>query len=412
MKILVVSQYFWPESFRINDLVAGLVERRHEVTVLTGIPNYPAGHIFPGYGFFKNWRQDYRGSKVIRVPLVPRGNGGGVRLAFNYISFAFFGCFLSPLFCREKFDLIFVFEPSPVTVGLPALVLKKIKSIPILFWVQDLWPESLSATGAISSERILNNVRKLVSFIYRHCDMILIQSPAFAPLIESQGVSAERLTYFPNSVENTYKPVPGQKNERINEILPTGFRIMFAGNIGAAQDFEMILSASEILKNRLDIHFVILGDGRRLNWLKKEIDMRGLSETVHLLGRHPPESMIDFFSEADVMLVTLRKDPIFALTIPSKIQSYMASEKPIIAALDGEGGRIIQEAGAGMASPAGDADALVESILAMYQMSKEEREAMGERGKVYCDENFNREILITRLEGWMIDVSSKSHKRD
>lgn len=401
MKILIVSQYFWPENFRINDLAAGLVERGHKVLVLTGIPNYPDGQFFPGYGLFRKQRQEYKGVRIIRAPLLPRGRGGGIRLAINYFSFAFFASVLSVFFCREKFDLIFVFEPSPIIVGLPAIVLKKLKSIPILFWVQDLWPESLSATGAISSERILNSVRKLVCFIYRHCDRILIQSPAFSSLIESQGVSSEQIIFFPNSVEAVYKPVAAQSNLETNNLLPSGFRIMFAGNIGAAQDFETILLAAEKLKDRSDIHWVVLGDGRRFEWVKEEIRVRGLSGTVHLLGRHPFEAMPVFFAEADVMLVTLKRDPIFALTIPAKIQSYMACEKPIVAALDGEGSRLITESGAGLASPAGDADALKESILTMYQMPKEEREAMGKRGKAYCDANFEREMLIDKLEGLM-----------
>ena len=408
MKVLIISQYFWPENFRINDLSAGLVERGHKVSVLTGIPNYPDGRFFQGYGLFRNLRQEYKGVRIIRVPLLPRGRGGGIRLALNYFSFAFFAGILAPFFCREKFDLIFVFEPSPITVGLPAIVLKKLKSIPILFWVQDLWPESLSATSAISSERILNSVRKLVCFIYRHCDRVLIQSPAFSPLIESQGVSPERIIFFPNSVEAVYKPVTAQSGLEINNLLPSGFCIMFAGNIGAAQDFETILLAAEKLKDHSDIHLVVLGDGRRFEWVKEEVRVRGLFGTVHLLGRHPFEAMPVFFAEADVMLVTLKRDPIFALTIPAKIQSYMACEKPIIAALDGEGARLITESGAGLASSAGDADALAESILAMYQMPKEDREAMGKQGKAYCDVNFEREMLIDKLEGLMQDLSVRN----
>ena len=409
MKILIVSQYFWPENFRINDLAAGLVERGHKVSVLTGMPNYPGGQFFPGYGLFRNRRQEYKGVRIIRVPLFPRGRGGGIRLALNYFSFAFFASVLSPFFCREKFDLIFVFEPSPITVGLPAIVLKKLKSIPILFWVQDLWPESLSATGAISSKRILNYVRKLVCFIYRYCDKILIQSPAFSPLIESQGVISERIIFFPNSVEAVYKPVTAQSNLKTNNLLPSGFCIMFAGNIGAAQDFETILLAAEKLKDHSDIHWVILGDGRKFEWVKEEVRTRGLSGTVHMLGRYPFEAMPGFFAKADVMLVTLKRDPIFALTIPAKIQSYMACEKPIIAALDGEGGRLITESDAGLASPAGDADALAESILTMYQMPKKEREEMGKRGKAYCDANFEREMLIDKLEGLMKECVQQKH---
>ncbi len=412
MNVLIVSQYFWPENFRINDLAVGLVDRGHRVTVLTGMPNYPSGNFFSGYGLFKNIRGEYKGVSILRVPLVPRGNGGGIRLALNYLSFAFFASILSPLYyCREKFDIIFVFEPSPITVGLPALVLKKFKSVPILFWVQDLWPESLSATGAIKSKRVIDSVRKLVCFIYRHSDRILIQSPAFAPLIESYGVSPERIFFFPNSVESLYKPVECQPNLKSDISLPPGFIIMFAGNIGAAQDFGTILSAAEKLKDFPDINWVILGDGRKFEWLKEEVTLRGLSNTVHLLGRYPPGAMTGFFAGADVMLVTLKREPIFALTIPSKVQTYMACGKPIIAALDGEGGRLIMESNAGLVTPAGDANALAKSVLTIYSMSMENREAMGRRGKAYCDANFKREVLIDRLEGWMKECLHQKNDR-
>lgn len=179
MRILIVTQYFWPESFRINDIALGLRDKGHKVTVLTGQPNYPAGSFFPGYGFFKKIREDYNGVDVVRVPLLPRGSGGGVRLVLNYLSFAFFASILAPFRCRSGYDVIFVYEPSPITVGLPALLLKKLKHAPIMFWVQDLWPESLSATGAVRSAWVLKLVERLVRSIYRGCDVILVQSRAF-----------------------------------------------------------------------------------------------------------------------------------------------------------------------------------------------------------------------------------------
>jgi glycosyltransferase involved in cell wall biosynthesis len=404
MKILIVSQYFWPENFRINDLAEGLVERGHEVTVLTGIPNYPTGVFFSGYGFFRKLRQNYKGVKIIRVPLIPRGNSSGKRLALNYLSFAFLASIFAPFICRRKYDLIFVCQLSPVTVGIPAIVLKKLKRIPIIFWIQDLWPESLTATGAVKSEKILNGIQKLVRFIYQHCDRILIQSPSFSPLIESQGVDSKRITYFPNSVEKLYAPLPKQFSVEGMAELPTGFRVMFAGNIGAAQDFPTILAAADKLRAYPDIHWVILGDGRARSWLEAEINETGLTDRVHLLGRFPMESMPYYFSLADIMLVTLKSEPIFSLTIPSKIQSYLACGKPIVAALDGEGGRVVAESGAGFSSPAEDANALAESVLAMYRMPKEERDAMGMRGREYCEENFEREMLINRLEDWMREL--------
>lgn len=410
MKILIVSQYFWPENFRINDLAAGLVERGHEVTVLTGLPNYPQGSFYPGYGFFHRHVEDYCGMKVLRVPLIARGNGGAMRMMLNYASFAFFASIMAPFICRGRFDVLFVYEPSPVTVGIPAIVLKKLKKINLYFWVQDIWPESLSATGAVNSKKILNAVSKVVRFIYKYCDRILIQSPAFSPFIENQGVNPERITYFPNSVENIYKPVTIPDGYAQNNFLPAGFRIMFAGNIGAAQDFGTILCAAEKLKDNNDIQWIILGDGRMRSWVDREVEKRGLTKSVHLLGRKPMETMPHYFALADVMLVTLKRDPVFAITIPAKIQSYMACGKPIVAVLDGEGGRLVAESGAGLSSPAEDVDALVNSIITLYKMPEKQREEMGKCGLRYCEMNFEREMLLTKLESWMLDSSANNTK--
>ena len=400
MKVLIVSQYFWPENFRINDLARGLVERGHEVTVLTGIPNYPEGKIFQGYGIF-NRQENFQGVKVIRVPLIPRGNGKSLLLIANYISFALTASILGPLLLRRcKFDLIFVCQLSPITVGFPALLLKKIKRIPILFWILDLWPESLSATGAIHSPGILKKVDKLVRFIYRGCDKIVVSSRGFIASVAGKLDSPKCIGYFPNWQEPEYCDV-----STMSECLPKGFRVVFAGNVGAAQDFETIMSAAEKLKVYRDIQWVVLGDGRRLDWVKEQVELRDLSASFHLKGRYPSEAMPAFFAQADVMLVTLKRDPAFALTVPGKIQSYMACGRPIVAALDGEGSRLIAESGSGLSVPAEDSDALANAVLSMYRMSKEQRYAMGMRGKEYCEQNFERDMLIDRLEGWMRELT-------
>ena len=407
MNILIITQYFWPENFPINDLVLGLSERGHELTVITGIPNYPEGRFYPGYGLFKNMRQDYHGVKVLRVPLIPRGKGEGFRLALNYLSFALVACILGPIIHRAKCDLIFVYEPSPITVGLPALVFKKMKSAPIFFWIQDLWPESLSATKAVNSETILKIVKLIVQFIYRGCDRLLVQSLAFAPAIRRFGVQPDRIEYFPNSAHELYQPLMLETDEPEYAQMPSGFRVMYGGNIGAAQDFGTILKAAESLKNYPDIHWVIIGDGRMRPWVEKQIQRLNLKDNVHLLGKHPAEAMPRYFSLADVLLVTLKKEPIFALTIPSKVQPYLACGKPIIAALDGEGARIIQEAGAGLTVSAENPHNLAEAVLAMYHMDESDRRAMGDRGRIYFKENFDRSLLLNRLDGWMKEQSVK-----
>ena len=404
MRILVVTQYFWPESFRVNDLALGLKERGHAVAVLTGLPNYPTGRFFPGYGFFTPSSEEFNGLPVYRVPLIPRGSGQRWRLALNYFSFAIFASLLAPVRCRGVFDLIFVFEPSPITVGIPAIMLKKFKRAPVMFWVQDLWPESLSATRAIRSELLLHWVAQLVRFIYQRCDRILVQSEGFIPSVTALGADPQRVAYFPNWAEALYRPVATAEDAPERKEVPAGFCVMFAGNIGAAQSFETILEAATLLRQHHDIHWVVVGDGHRRAWVEGQILERGLKQSVHLLGPRPAEVMPHYFALADALLVTLKCDPIFALTIPSKVQSYLACAKPILAALNGEGARVVRESGAGLVCPAEDAKALAESVLRLSCMSPQERAAMGQKGRTYFEANFEREKLLDRLEGLMLEM--------
>lgn len=405
MKILVVSQYFWPETFRINDLVTGLKERGHDITVLTGKPNYPYGIFFPGYSFFSRGKEVFQDVPVYRVPLIPRGKGQRWRLALNYFSFVFFASVFGPFQCRGRFDLIFVYEPSPITVCLPAIVLKWLKRAPLILWVGDPWPESLSATGAVQSPRILNWVTKLVRFIYRQCDLILVQSEAFIASVIARGAEPLQVGYFPNWAELLYQVVTPSVDAPERKQMPDGFRVMFAGNIGAAQSFETILAAAKNLLPYADIHWVILGDGHRKNWVEAQVHVLGLQGRVHLLGQRPVETMPYYFALADVMLVTLRRDPVFALTVPSKVQSYLACAKPIISAAGGETAQVVENSGAGFSCPAEDAIALADAVLKLYRMSPKERQEMGEKGGAYYEAHFQRERLLDKLEGWMREIA-------
>lgn len=405
MRVLIVTQYFWPENFRINDLALGLQERGHRVEVLTGLPNYPTGSLFEGYRAFNRLTEDFQGVRVHRVPLIPRGGGGGARLALNYLSFAGAGALLAPWRVRGRFDVILVFEPSPITVGIPALVLRRTLRAPVLFWVQDLWPESLSATGAVRSRPVLGAVERMVRAIYRGCDRILVQSEAFVAPVRRLAGEGARIQYFPNSAEAFYRPVEPGEGDAAVPPLPEGFRVMLAGNLGAAQDLPTVLDAAERMRGRTDVHWLLVGDGRMRPWVEEQVRERGLGGTVHLLGSHPPEAMPHFFARADVLLATLRRDPIFASTIPSKVQSYMACARPILAALDGEGARVVTEAGAGVAVPAEDPAALADAVARLADLPAAERAGMGARGRRYFLEHFEREMLLDRLEGWMREMA-------
>ena len=405
MKILIVSHYFWPEQFRINDLVMSLNDRGHDVSVLTGMPNYPSGTLFEGYHWWSKRHDNMSGVPVHRVPMFLRRDGRGWQLALNYLSFVFFGCLFGPWFLRkQQFDAIFVFEPSPFTVGIPAAFMRRLKKAPMLLWVQDLWPESLQSAGAVNSPVILNGIERMVRWIYRRCDRVLIQSKGFVEPAIAAGALRERIDYFPNWAESFYRPISVPKNSTVWNEMPDGFCVMFAGNLGEAQSLETIVEAAEIVKNYPDIHWVILGSGRREKWLRDALKEKKLGETVHLLGHQPVETMPSYFSKADLLLVTLKKSPVFALTIPSKIQSYLACEKPILGSLDGEGAKVISDAGAGICVPAEDGKALADAALKLYRRSKIELEQMGKSGRDYYDRCFEREILLDQLEDMMKSV--------
>jgi len=404
MRILVVSQYFWPENFRVNDLVAEWMGRGHSVTVLTGLPNYPDGRVFADFRADATRFAEFAGAPVIRVPMLPRGEGG-LQLALNYASFALSACFIGAWRLRgREFDVIFVFEPSPVTVGLPAVLQRRLKSAPLAFWVLDQWPETLVAVGAARSPWVLSAVGRLVSFIYRRCDLLLAQSRSFIPQIRRYAGPRPRVEYFPSWSDSTAVAGHAHPAPEVPP-LPGVFTVLFAGNIGDAQDFPAILDAAERLKNRPDIRWMVVGDGRRAEWVAAEAQRRGLTERFVLLGRFPLERMPSFFESADALLVSLRPDPIFAMTIPGKVQSYLAAGRPLLGMLDGEGAELIERGGAGLVCRAGDSAGLAANVARMADTPAAERSAMAARASGLSMSEFDRDRLMGRLEQWLRELS-------
>lgn len=399
MKVLVVSQYFWPEGFRINDLVKSLVERGVEVDVLTGKPNYPEGSIYEGYKAFGCMTESWCGANVFRVPLFPRGKNGSIRLALNYLSFILAGTVFGPFLLRNrKYDVVFVYGLSPILLAIPAVFIAWLKRKKLIVWVQDLWPQSLSATGYIKSTFFLRCVEFVVRWIYRHTDLLLVQSRAFEGAV-SELAPNKPVIYYPNSVDSSFSSVSNFNNEQpVIEALETGFPVIFAGNVGAAQAVECIVEAASILQEMPQIRFVIFGNGSKWVWIKDQIARRGLTN-MHLAGRFPIEAMPGYLQKAEVLLVSLSDEPIFSLTVPNKIQAYMASGRPIVASLNGEGARLVVESGAGISSPAEDPVALAKAILSLYQMTSEQRRQIGENGRIYYRNHFDHEILVDQLIG-------------
>lgn len=393
-KILLVTQYFYPEHFIVNQLVKSLVERGYEVQVLTGLPNYPKGEYFSGYGFFKGpWLEDIFGAKVIRVPLLNRGRGF-LRLALNYLSFVLFGVVPGTFKVTHDYDVIFCFGLSPVTVCLPAIAMKWWSRKPLVFWVQDLWPESVAAVGASRNKKIINAIGLLVRFIYRQCDLVLMQSKAFQENILRWGGAQVKTAYIPNWAKKAN--VSTQCPEWLGD-LPSGFKIIFAGNIGKAQDLPTLIEAARILQDK-DIRWIIVGDGSEKKYVESEVQRLGLEKNIFLYGRRPSEDMGHLCAKGDLMYLALTDEEIFSLTIPSRVQGFMAAGKPIVAAINGEGARVIAEAKAGRTCAAGDARGLANLVLELSQISPTELEQMGRNGYQYFLENFEEELVISKIE--------------
>ena len=412
LKILIVTQYFWPENMRINDMVEGFFDKGHEITILTGLPNYPEGKIFPEYKKSPQEFSDYLGAKVVRVPMLPRGSRS-ITLALNYCSFftsaSIFGVWKLR---RQEFDVIFVYAVSPITVAIPALVLGKFKRAPIFLWVLDLWPETLSAVGVIANKRLLALVGRIVSWIYNHADYILIQSKGFSDSVRkycTQKIVSDRLVYFPSWAEDDFSTDIASNSDLLS-LDRSVFTIVFAGNIGDAQDFPAILDAAEKIKDDLAVRWVIVGDGRMSAWVHEQVVSRSLDNVI-LLGRHPLEEMPPLFAVADALLVSLTANEVFSKTIPGKVQAYLASGKPIIAMIDGEAARVVCESKAGLTCSSGDSSGLVNIVHSMVSMTPAQRETMGVLGRQFYLDNFSKNRLFDRLESLFRAASLRRKER-
>ena len=393
MRILIVSQYFFPESFKINDLAFSLKEQGYDVSVLTGKPNYPEGKFYKGYGFFSKRKEDCQGITIYRVPLIPRGKATGMRLFINYLSFVFTACFFA-LFHRKKYDAVFVFATSPITVAFPAILYRKIHKTKTLLWVLDLWPESVSAASTINPNTANKLLTGMVEYIYRNVDKVLISSQGFKKSIMEKNVPENKIHYVPNWAENIFEEAHDIDLEKYANMMPKGFIVMFTGNIGEAQDCESILRAAKELKNRQSkAQIVLVGDGRKRAWCQEQATEQGL-DNVHFAGRYPLEEMPHIIAHAAVLLVSLKDKPIFSLTVPAKVQSYLVSKKPVLAMLNGEGADVVNEAKAGLTCSAGDYISLADNIIKMENMSQQTLFSYGMAGYEYYKSKFLKEKVV------------------
>lgn len=394
MRILIVSQYFRPEAFRINEVVDSLILSGAKVTVVTGQPNYPEGRCYKGYSPWRLGRKKEAGVDVVRVPLVMRGSQNGFLLALNYISFVFSAVIGGMFKLRgERYDVVFCYAPSPMLQAVPAIFFSWFFKAPFVFHVQDLWPQSLSETGYIKNKSILNLVGQLVGYIYRKCDRILISSKPFQADIARYNPAAE-IHYLPNSVDGTFLVDTSSRKPSSSSLEL--FNCVFAGNVGSAQAVDTILDAAEILKAYEDISFDVYGSGSRLAHMELEKEKRGLTNLA-LMGRVPSSDMPQILASASALLVTLKDTEIFRATVPNKIQAYLAVGRPIIACMAGEGARIVVEANAGFQAEAENSAELAKTILKIRAMDESQRAELGRNGQRYFRDNFEHEKLVGQL---------------
>tara|TARA_B100001250_G_C19767704_1_gene775565 strand:- start:14 stop:1225 length:1212 start_codon:yes stop_codon:yes gene_type:complete len=395
-RILIYTNHFSPEQFKINEIVDWITTMDYEVRVVTGIPNYPLGKYYKGYGLHSISKFEYNGKLIVnRLPLIPRGNGGYIMLMLNYFSY-----FLSTLFFtvyllfKKKYDFIFVHHTSPFLIAIHPIIYsvfsRKTKKY---LWDLDIWPETLEAMNIIRSRVFLTFISKFVQFIYSFYDKILIGSNGFRDIIEKRF--NKEIIYFPNWAE---KEIEDNIITELNEIIfpENKFIIMYTGNIGAAQNFNSLVTTIKELEKE-DILWVFIGGGRFKNEFRSSLKYNNLLDKCLFKDPVRVSEIPAFSSYADAMFLSLKPNAVFARTVPAKLQSYLAIKKPVIAVLEGEGADIIKRSNCGIVQEKADYIKLSNQIRKMIKLPEEEMIRMGNNGRAYYDENFSQSIRKHQL---------------
>lgn len=395
--ILVVSQYFYPETFRINDMCQEWVKRGYEVTVVTGIPNYPMGKTYKGYGLFKKRHEFWNEIEIYRIPLIPRGSSA-IGMVLNYLSFMISGMIAGKLKRRIKADLVFSFEVSPMTQVKVGISFARRLKAPHYLYVQDLWPENVITVTGITNKFIIRPIDRMVDRIYKQSDEIFATSPSFVDAICNRKVPVDRkkVHYWPQYAEEFYKPCRG---EEVPEIPSDEcFKVAFTGNVGTAQGLDILPKTAKLLQNE-SIKFVIVGDGRYLPTLEQEISDNGVKDKFILIPRQPAQRIPEILGACDAAFISFQDDQLWTMTIPAKLQSYMACGMPIIAAAQGETKRVIEDARCGECCNIGEAEALAELIKRMKNTDLSE---LCRNSRAYCIEHFNKNKLMNEIDRYII----------
>lgn len=398
IRLLVVSQYFYPEQFRINDMCKEWVKRGYDVTVVTGIPNYPQGRFYTGYGWNKKRKDTYHGARIIRLPIVSRGNSK-IRLGLNYLSFVVSGFFWQ-LFTKHKADIVFSFEVSPMSQVLPAIWFANHRHIPCMVYIQDLWPESFQEMTGVNRGPLIPMIMRMTNYIYRKCQLILVASNSFKKAIEDRGVPSNKVVFWPQYAEDFYRPT-----QMVSPLVPADerFTIAFTGNIGTAQGLEILPRTASLLKAKdIRVRFILVGDGRGMTALKKSIADEKVEEYFTFISQQPPLEIPAILAGADAAFLSFADNPLFSMTIPAKLQSYMACGMPILATACGETEKIIKESGCGLVSPTGDSVSLAQSVLELIGLSSTHKNVLKTNGLNFASEHFNKNMLMNRMDSLLV----------
>ena len=380
----------------LQELAQSLQARGHEVAVLTGFPNYPSGAIYPGYALRFRQRETLAGVPVVRVPLYPEHSRSGVHRALNYISFALSATVLGPWLAPRP-DVIFVYHP-PLTIGIPAYVLSRLWRVPFVYQIQDMWPETLNATGMFNNKRLLGWICRVAKWVYAKAQAILVISPGFFRNLVDKGVPPEKIRVISNWVDpQTYYRAAPEPQLAQELDLAGRFNVMFAGNMGEAQGLETVIEAAKLLKDDPQVQFVMVGDGIALPGLQ-QLAQDQHPANVRFLGRYPAQEMPRLYALADVLLVHLRDNPLFRITIPHKTLAYLGSGKPILAAVAGDVADLVVSIGAGIACAPENPSALAAGVRFLQSLPESDRQAMGERGVLAARTRYSRDVLVDEIE--------------
>jgi len=402
MKILFLTQWFDPEPTPKGiNYVRKLTELGHEVQVLTGFPNYPTGRIYDGYKLTLVMREIIDGIEVIRVPLYPSHDSSGIKRAINYISFAIFAASIGIICTDRKFDIIHAYHP-PATIGLPALLLKWVKHAKLVYDVQDLWPDTLPATGMICNPVIIGALNKWCSLIYQISDMIIVLSPGFKRTLSSRCIPEEKIEVMYNwsaeedIVYSTSNSTDTSDNIRVDLELQGKFVVLYAGALGLAQGLESVLEAAELLQEETCFHFLFMGDGLEKQRLESFVDRRKINN-VSFLPRRQSRDMRAYYKNADALLVHLKDNPLFRITIPSKTQTCLAAGRPIIMAVNGDAADLVEASGAGIVCRSEDPVSIADAVRMIARTSEIERKILGKHGRQYYEKHLSLSVGVNKL---------------